>query len=215
MIDRVEKEIDLMLKQGIIEKSYSNYASPMVIVKKKNTDALRLCVNYTKLNSISVVDPMPQPEPEDILAKLGNAQIFSNFDACKGFYAIPMDSDSIDYTSFITPRDCYRFKSMPFGLNNSPATYSRMTRMILRGAKNLDNFVDDIIAYTPDDFDHHLQILRDLFTRVKNANIKLKPSKARVGYKEIQFLGFKVMKGKIRPTQDSVEKVLNAPNSTH
>ena len=211
MMDRVEKELDLMLKQGIIERSDSDYASPMVIVKKKNTDELRICVDFSRLNAISVVDPMPQAEPEDILAKLGNAQIFSTFDACKGFYAIPMDPDSKNYASFITPRDCYRFNSMPFGLSGAPASYSRMTRMMLRGAKNLDNFVDDIIAHTKNDFDEHILALRELFTRVRNANIKLRPTKSRVGYREIQFLGFKVSKGQIRPTQESIEKILNSP----
>jgi len=77
----------------------------MVIVKKKNTEDMRICVDFSRLNAISVVDPMPQAEPEDILARLGNAQVFSTFDLCKGFYAIPMDPDSKNYASFITPRD--------------------------------------------------------------------------------------------------------------
>ena len=211
MMERVDKEIDLMLKQKIIERCVSNYASPMVIVKKRNSDQLRLCIDYSKLNALCIPDPMPQPEPEDILAKLGNAQVFSTFDASKGFYAIPMDPDSMDYTSFVTPRDTYRFRVMPFGCSTSPATYNRMVRTMLQNAKNLDSFVDDIIAYTANDFDLHIQSLRDLFTRVRNANIKLKPSKARVGYREIQFLGFVVSQGKIRPTQESIDKILNAP----
>jgi hypothetical protein len=66
MFDPVNKELDLMLKQNIIERCVSNYASPMVVVKKKNAEYLRICVNYSRLNSITVPDPMPQPEPEDI-----------------------------------------------------------------------------------------------------------------------------------------------------
>ena len=211
MVDRVNKELDLMLKQNIIERCVSNYASPMVVVKKKNTDDLRICVNYSRLNSITVPDPMPQPEPEDILVKLGNAQMFSSFDATKGFYAIPMDPDSIDYTSFVTPRDTYRFLTMPFGCTTSPATYNRMVRKMLQGAKSLDSFVDDIIACTLNDIRIHLEFLRDLFTRVRNANIKLKPSKAKVGFTQIQFLGFVVSQGQIQPTQESIDKILNAP----
>jgi len=122
-----------------------------------------------------------------------------------------MDPDSKNYASFITPRDCYRFNSMPFGLSGAPASYARLTRMILRGAKNIDNFVDDIIAYNENDVDMHLITLRDLFTRVRNANIKLRPSKSRVGYHETQFLGFNVSKGQIRPTQESIEKIFNSP----
>jgi hypothetical protein len=82
---------------------------------------------------------------------------------------------------------------------------------MLRGAKNLDNFVDDIIAYTTNQFNLHLETLRDLFTRVREANIKLRPTKSQIGFREIEFLGFKVNQGQIRPTQESVEKILNAP----
>jgi len=71
-----------------------------------------------------------------------------------------------------------------------------MARMMLRRAKNLGNFVDDIITYTENDFDKHFKALR-FFTRVRNANIKLRPSNSRVGYHEIQFLGFNVSERQI------------------
>jgi hypothetical protein len=70
----VNEELQLMLDQRIIERSNAAYASPMVIIRKKNSDSLRLSINYTRLNSITVVDPMPQPDVEDILAKLGSSQ---------------------------------------------------------------------------------------------------------------------------------------------
>src|SRR5208282_5336719 len=121
-----------MLRQGIIEPSDSNYASPMVLINKKGSDAIRICVDYTRLNAISVTDPMPQPGIEDILSKLKESKIFSNSDATKGFYGIPMDPDSKDYTSFVTGRDSYRSNVLPFGLSNSPASYSRLMRKILQ-----------------------------------------------------------------------------------
>ena len=211
MVERVNKEIDQMMRNAIIEKSSSNFASPMVVVKKKNTDELRICVDFSRLNAQTINDPMPQPEPEDILAKLGNAQLFSVFDASKGYWAIPVDEDSKDYLSFVTERDCYRFNCMPFGCCGAGASYNRMVRMMLEGAKNLDHFVDDLVAFTSNDFDVHLLILRDLFERVRNANIKLRPSKARICFRRIEFLGFDVSEGQIRPTEESIVKVLNAP----
>jgi len=99
--------------------------------------------DYTRLSAISVNDSMPQPDIEDILSKLKDSKIFSNFDATKGFYGIPMDPGSKDYTSFITGRDSYRFNVLPFVLSNSPASYSRLMRKILENAENLDNFVDE------------------------------------------------------------------------
>jgi hypothetical protein len=128
MVNKVNEELQLMLSQGIIERSNAAYASPMVIIKKKNSDSLRLCIDFTRLNRITVVDPMPQPDVEDVLAKLGSSQLFSTFDACKGFYAIPMNDSSKDYTTFVTGDNMYRFNVMPFGLVNVPRTYSKMVK---------------------------------------------------------------------------------------
>jgi len=121
-----------------------------------------------------------------------------------------MDPDSKDYTSFDTGRDSYRFNVLPFGLSNSPASYSRLMRKILQNAENLENFVDDIIEYTSDDFNEHLRVMRDLFQRVRAANIKLRPKKAKIGFREIQFLGSMVSEGQVKPTQESIDKILNA-----
>jgi hypothetical protein len=81
---------------------------------------------------------------------------------------------------------------------------------LLCGAKNLENFVDDILGYT-DDVDSHLSTLRDLFERVRKANIKLKPTKVEIGFEEITFLGQVVGAGRIRPTDENIEKIVNTP----
>ena len=211
MVSKVNDELKQMLDQGIIERSNASYASPMVIIKKKNSDSLRLCIDYSRLNRISVVDPMPQPDVEDVLVKLSNSQLFSTFDACKGFYAIPMDDSSKDYTTFVTGDNMYKFNVMPFGLVNAPRTYSRMVKIMLHEAKNMDNFVDDIITFTTSDFDQHLETLRELFARARQANVKLRPSKARVGYTQIEFLGSIISEGQVKPNPESIEKIINAP----
>lgn len=199
-----------MLKLGWIERSDSPYTSPMVIVKKRDSPEIRICVSYKRLNAITVIDPTPQPDIEDILAKLGSSKIYSTFDACKGFYAIKMEENAKKYTSFVTPRDCYCFNVCPFGLVNAPSVYARLTRKLLEGATNVENFVDDILAHNSD-LQSHLDTLRDLFERIRKANIKLKPTKVRIGFSELTFLGQVVGRGTVRPTQENVDKILNAP----
>jgi hypothetical protein len=211
MVSKVNEELQLMIDQGIIERSNAAYASPMVIIKKKNSESLRLCIDFTRLNRITVVDPMPQPDVEDILANLGSSQLFSTFDACKGFYAIPVDDSSKDFTTFVTGDNMCRFNVMPFGLVNAPRTYSIMVKMMLHGAKNMDNFVDDIITYTSSDFSLHVESLRELFIRARQANVKLRPTKAKVGYTQIEFLGSIVSEGQVRPNNTSIDNILNAP----
>ena len=96
----MEKENCELERQGWIEPSD---ASPIVVVKKKNSDEIRLCVNYKKLNDITVGDPMPMPEIDDILTKIGQSTMFSTVDMCKGYYAIGLNEGSRDYTTFCTP----------------------------------------------------------------------------------------------------------------
>ena len=211
LVDKVEQELQKMLRLGWIERNENpEYASPLVIVKKRDSDDLRLCVSYKSLNSQTVLDYTPQPDIEDILAKLGKSRFFSVCDASKGFYSIPMEESAKKYTSFVTPRDCFVFNVCPFGLANAPSCYARLTRKLLQGLSHVDNFVDDIITFT-DDLDQHIIVLRSLFERVRNANIRLKPSKVRLGFNEVSFTGQIVGNGTVRPTQENIDKVLNAP----
>lgn len=211
LVDKVEKELKKMLKLGWIERNENpEYASPIVIIKKRDSEDLRLCVSYKSLNAITVIDPTPQPDIEDILAKFGNSRYFSGFDACRGFYAIKMEENAKKYTSFVTPRDCYYFNVCPFGLVNGTSVYAKLTRKLLQNLSNVDNFVDDLIAYNCD-LDQHINTLKQLFSRVRAANLKLKPSKVKIGFTEITFLGQIVGNGTVRPTEENIEKILNAP----
>ena len=99
---------------------------------------------------------------------------------------------------------------MPFGLKTAGATYTRLLKKVLKNAKNLENFTDDVIAHS-DGFENQLKTLRDLFERVKRANLKIKPSKTRICYTEVEFLGHTISNGSIRPMQTNVEKLINAP----
>jgi len=146
LTEAADKEIDELLRLGFIQTCEgSAYASPIVVVQKRDTDQIRLYVNYKRLNVATIFDPEPMPETEDILVKLVGCKYFSSTDCCKGYYAVPMAEDSKDYTAFICHRGQFRFKVMSFGLVNSGATYSRLQKIVLDGAKSIDNFVDDVI----------------------------------------------------------------------
>jgi len=99
---------------------------------------------------------------------------------------------------------------MSFGLKTAGATYTRLLKMVLKGAINIENFIDDVISHS-ESFDGHLAVLRELFTRIKAASLKIKPSKTKFGYPEVELLGHVVSQGHIKPTEAHVEKILNAP----
>jgi hypothetical protein len=99
---------------------------------------------------------------------------------------------------------------MPFGLVNAPATFSRIMRKLLNNAQNLHNYLDDVLAHTIE-WSQHILVLRDLFERVRKANLSVRPSKCSIGYFKLSFLGLDVSKHGLQPNQANVEKVLRAP----
>ena len=179
MQEIIDKEIEDMLAMGVIERSEAPYASPLVLVKKPD-QSYRVCVNFKELNKITVFDPEPMMSADEIFPKLSGSQYYSTFDFCKGYWAIPMEKKSKDYTTFVTSRGLMRFKVMPFGMVNSGSTYNRMVRKLLYGSQNLESYVDDILGHTTD-WENHMRMLKDFFERVKHANLSLKPSKCKIG----------------------------------
>ncbi|GFR62682.1 reverse transcriptase [Elysia marginata] len=120
----VEKEINEMLKLGVIEPSTSAYSSPIVLVNKPD-QTVRFCIDFRRLNSITVKDAEPIPYQEELIASFGPSVWFSKLDLTKGYWQIPMEVGSRKYTTFQTPLGLFQFRVMPFGLVNAPATFAR------------------------------------------------------------------------------------------
>ena len=100
-----------------------------------------------------------------------------------------------------------RFKVMPFGMVNFGSTYNRMVRKLLEGAQDIESYVDDVLGHTRD-WNKHM--LRDFFERVRRANLCLRPSKCKVGFDTVDFLGHSIQKDSIGPQVENVGKILNA-----
>jgi len=126
-----------MLTMGVIEESNAAYASPVVMVKKPD-GSTQVCIDYRKLNSVTVFDPEPMPTAEEIFAKLAGDRFFSKFDLSKGYWQVPVREEDRDLTTFVCHRGLFRFRVMPFGLVNAPATFSRLMRRVLRDSQGLD-----------------------------------------------------------------------------
>ena len=208
--DKVRAELKQMLDMGWIRHGSGQYASPLIIVKKKETDGIRLCVSYKDLNAICKTDAVPMPLMDNILAQLGKSRICFVADCCKGFYSIPIEEESQKYTGFVFENAYYFFTVVPFGLKNSPSCFSKLMQKLLNGAQHMANFVDDIIAYD-NCLDEHIVTLTDLFQRARKANLKLKPSKTNIGFQEVTYLSHIVGHGKVRPTDQHIDKILSAP----
>ena len=130
--EEIDRQIDEMLKQDVIERSNSPWSSNVVIVKKKD-HTLRMCIDYRRLNDVTVKDSYPLPRIADCLDALSTGKYFSAFDLRSGYFQVAMDEADKDKTSFVTRSGLYRFKVMPFGLTNAPATFQRLMDLTMAG----------------------------------------------------------------------------------
>ena len=124
-------EVERQLKAGVIEPAHSEWASPIVFATKAD-GTQRFCVDYRRLNSITVTDTYPLPRTDECIDSLGDATIFSTLDTNAGYWQIPVHEDDRDKTAFVCHR-LYRYRRMPFELTNAPATFQRALDLLLAG----------------------------------------------------------------------------------
>ena len=203
--------IDRMLKQGVIRPSSSPWASPIVLVKKKNGE-FRFCVDYRRLNAITRKDVYPLPRIEDILDTLSGTKYFTSLDLAAGYWQIALEENSRSKTAFATHCGLHEFVRMPFGLCNGPATFQRLMEVVLAGLvwKNCYVYLDDILICSRT-FTEHLQHLREVFERLREANLHLKPEKCLFVRETVPYLGHVVTKQGISPDPAKTRTVREYP----
>ncbi len=207
--ENVSNMIDEMLENKIISKSFSAWASPIVIVKKKDgTD--RFCVDYRKLNAITVKDSYPVPLIEETLDALRGSSFFTTLDLASGYWQMALDKESKEKTAFISDKGLFQFEVLPFGLSNAVAFFQRSMENILDGLTNSKAYLDDVMTHSRT-FKEHLVHLELVFKRLDEANLKIKPSKCLFVARETKFLGFDISIAGIKPCDDKLDAIKNYP----
>ncbi|BFZ03151.1 hypothetical protein BsWGS_06190 [Bradybaena similaris] len=204
--ERVESEIRELESLKIIQRFTSNYSSSMVVIKKKD-DSLRICIDYRKLNSITVTDAEPIPGVDELITSMSMSNIFSKLDLTKGYYQIPLTAESKHLTAFSTTLGLYEFNYMPFSLVNAPATFVRMMRSLLKGISNVVSYIDDVCMFN-NNFEQHVILLEKVFQRERENGLTVKPVKIEIAFPEVSFLGHSIKQGIITTDESIVSKIL-------
>lgn len=209
----VNEELEEMLHNDIIEPSNSPWSSPVVMVKKKNSDKYRFCVDYRALNKVSEPDAYPIPFVSATLDKLRDARYLTTLDIKSAYWQIPMAKDSRPLTAFVVPsRGLFQFKRMPFGLHSAPATWQRLIDRVI--GVDLENYVfvylDDVIVCTPS-FEKHYEVLEKVLSRLSTAGLSLSREKCNFCKPELRYLGYVVNACGLNVDPEKVEAIVNIP----
>ena len=205
----VKEELQKMLDKKIIEPSNSAWASPIVLVKKRD-NTIRFCVDYRKLNEVTQKDAYPLPRIEDNLDALRGSKLFSTLDLASGYWQVQMDPAHKHKTAFCTKYGLYQFNVMPFGLCNAPGTFERLMETVLRGMQweRAVLYLDDIIIFS-DTVSEHMIRLEEIFQRLQKANLMLKPAKCHFFQRQVEFLGHIVNAEGVSTDPHKIEAIVN------
>ena len=211
-LDEVHAHLKMMLDAGVIQPSNSPWCNAVVLVRKKD-GSLYFCIDFPKLNSLTVKDSHPLPCICETLESLAGATHYSTFDMNSGFWQVPMDEESKQYTAFtLGSMGLYECESMPFGLCNAPPTFQRLMLNCL-GELNLTYcliYLDDVIVFSRTE-EEHLERMRVVFDCLREHGLKLKPSKCDVFKTEINYLAHHVSKKGVLPSKKNLEAIAECP----
>ena len=208
----VKQAVDEMLDQGIIEPSNSPWSAPIVPIRKRD-GTLRICVDYRRINQITQFDAYATPRMDELFDKLGDAKFISRLDMTKGYFQVPLAEKAREKSAFVTPFGQYQFRVMPFGMKTSAATFIRMVDILIAPLQNIVAYFDDIVVYSRT-WEEHLQNLRQLFERLREKHLTVRPSKCEFGAQKIKCLGHVVGNGQITTDKSKVKAMLDFPLPT-
>ena len=211
--EETERQIQDLLKQGLIEPSTSHWRSPIVMVRKKD-NSYRFAVDYRKLNEVTKKMSFPLPRLQDVWDALGesNSCYYTVLDMASGFWQFMLDPETKHKSSFITPTGQYQWNRLPFGLSNSCVSFQMTMSQLFQPElyKSVLVYVDDILIFSRT-LEEHMAHLETCFDRLRQANLTLKPNKCSFVTKSVNYLGHVISKDGILPNPDKTKVIDTFP----
>ena len=223
----VQQEIETLECAGVIKKSISPWASPIVVVPKKSAPGepphRRMCIDFRKLNDLQPevhcadlqtggnISLVPLPKIYEMYGRLKGAKYFTTLDLRSGYYHIGLSENTKAKTAFITPFGKYQFEVVPFSLAQAPAYFQQLISMVLQDCSEfVMAYLDDIIIFSRSECEH-LKHIKIIFQKLIAAGLKLKESKCDFFNKEIHYLGHLISSEGIHPLLEKLDTICNMP----
>ena len=208
----LDKEVQYMLENDIIEESQSNWSSPCILVPKHD-GGFRFCTDFRKVNDKTKSDSFPIPRIADCIDQIGNAKFVSTFDMLKGYWQVPLTQRAREISAFVTPSGLYQYKVMPFGMKNAPATFQRMVNKLVRDIDGCEGYIDDVVIFS-DNWSDHIRQIERFFQIMREAKLTVNLMKSEFGKATVKYLGHIVGQGQVRPLDAKIQTIVKFPIPT-
>ena len=206
--------MDKWIKQDVIESSVSPWGAPIVIVYHNGKPCF--CVDYRKLNTLTIPDEFPLPQQAEIMQALSGLQVLSTLDTLSGFTQLSLAEEDKEKMAFRTHRGLYQFKRLPFGLRSGPSIFQRVMQGILALYLWIFTlvYIDDIVVFSKS-YEEHLNHLDKVLSAIIEAHITLSPPKCHFLYSSTLLLGQKVSCLGLSTHKEKVEAILTLTRPRH
>lgn len=213
--DAVEKELDELERNGIIQKVDSaRWATPIVPVKKQG-NKVRLCGDYKiTVNPRIVVEEYPLPTIEELFASMAGGEKFTKIDLTKAYLQLEVHEDDREILTLSTHRGLYKPTRLMYGIASGPAKWQREIEQILKDIEGVSVFLDDIKITAPND-EIHLQRLEMVLSRLSKYNMRVNFDKCEFMEKEIVYCGYKIDRMGIHKVQNKIDAITKMPEPTN
>ena len=211
MRPKVDVALDKLLAQNIIQPvTYSKWAAPIVPVLKED-GSVRICGDYRlTVNRATKLNNYPVPRIEDLFATLGSGKIFSKLDLSNAYNQILLSPESRPLTTVNTHRGLFQYNRLCFGIASAPGIFQRAVEDLLRGIPGVCVFFDDILVSASNDNEHEDRVC-EVLGRLQDVGLKLHPTKCSFGVERVKYLGYSIDSTGLKPTDEKLEAILQAP----
>jgi hypothetical protein len=205
----LEESLAEWLKLGVVQKSDSLYNSPVFCVPKKGGYGYRIVQDFRELNQKSLMDKYNMKDIHKCIGDIGRSEstIFSTLDLTSGFWQMPLHSESVPKTAFTLPGlGQYEWLTSPMGLLGCPTSFQRLMEKLMDGIDNVIVYIDDLLIHSKT-YEHHLQILDVVMSRLAENNMKINVAKFFCGNTEVNYLDLRLTPRDIKPGKDKLKAV--------